>query len=326
MFKYSIAIRTLARNPDTLRQELVSIKMQSIKPEKVVIYIAEGCPIPDFRICEEGYVVTQKGMLSQRALDYEEIDTPLLLLLDDDVLLAPDSVEKMIDGLTSDGYDCLGADVFEIHKMSLGSRLYAALSNITLPHFDTSFAIKIKDHGSFSYLTHPTRPVVDSQSASGPCSLWRKDALLSIRLKDEQWIDSMGYPFNEDTLLFYKLYCNGGKLGFMYDSGVVHLDGRTSSESYHKDKKRFLIRAKTQYILWHRMIYIPSNHSIKRMRCVLAFLTKSLCMIPVHIAASIRFRDIKIPILFIKGIIEGISYTNSQEYKALKPYVFNANK
>ena len=61
MTKYSVAIRTLALNPDILRQELESINNQSVKPEKVVIYIAKGYTVPKYRICGEIYVETQKG-------------------------------------------------------------------------------------------------------------------------------------------------------------------------------------------------------------------------------------------------------------------------
>lgn len=93
MIKYSIAIRTLALNPDILREELESIKNQSVKAENVIIYIAKGYTVPGFRICGEKYVETHKGMLSQKALEYKEIDTPLILLLDDDVVLARDSVK-----------------------------------------------------------------------------------------------------------------------------------------------------------------------------------------------------------------------------------------
>lgn len=322
MTKYSIAIRTLALNPEILRQELESIKNQSVKAEKVVIYIAKGYAVPDFRICGEKYVETQKGMFSQRAVEYEEIDTPLIMLLDDDVVLSKDCAKNMIKALTQKDYDCLGADVFEIHKLPLRSKIFAAFSNLILPHTDTRFAIKIKDNGSFSYLNNPKEQVIDSQSAAGPCSLWYKDALLNINIQEEKWIDQMGFPFNEDTLLFHKLYRNGGKLGFMYDSGVTHLDCRTASGSYHNDKYKFLIRSKVQYILWYRMIYHPANLIMKRIGCTLKFLFKSLWMIPVHFCASIRYRNMKIPGLFIKGLYKGILYTHSSEYRTLEPYVF----
>lgn len=232
----------------------------------------------------------------------------------------------MIEALIQKGYDCLGADVFEIHKSALRSKIYAAFSNLILPHSDTRFAIKIRYNGSFSYLNKPKEQVVDSQSAAGPCSLWFKDSLLNINLQEEKWIDLMGFPFNEDTLIFHKLYRNGGKLGFMYDSGVTHLDCRTSSGSYHNDNNKFFIRSKVQYILWHRMIYQPTNHVMKRMLCKLKFIFKSLWLLPVHLGAAIIYRNIKIPVLFMKGIFKGISYTNSLEYKNLAPYVFVDSK
>lgn len=319
MTRYSVAIRTLGLNQMLLKQELISIKHQSIRPEKVVVYIAQGHKIPDYNICGEIYITTPKGMLTQRALDYNEISTRMILLLDDDVILAPDSVKKMIVALTKGGYHCIGADVYENHKLNLKSKIYAALTNLVFPHTDAKYAFKIHKSGSFSYINHPLADVMDSQSAAGPCSLWIKEKLLEINLEDERWIDSLEYPYNEDSLTFHKLWSNGGKLGVMFDCGVTHLNGRTSRLTY--DDSMFLIRAKAQYALWHRMIFMSSDNKADKIFVFLSFWLKALWMIPIHITAAILYHKPGIPYFYIKGLIQGISFTNSSKYKGLNPYV-----
>jgi len=47
---YSIAIRTLGTAGDKFRRELESLCAQTVQPEKVLVYIAEGYPRPDFTV------------------------------------------------------------------------------------------------------------------------------------------------------------------------------------------------------------------------------------------------------------------------------------
>lgn len=79
MGRYSVAIRTLGTSP-FLKEEVESIFRQSILPHKVVLYIAEGYPLPSWRVKTEIYVHVSRGMVAQRALDYEEIASEYILL------------------------------------------------------------------------------------------------------------------------------------------------------------------------------------------------------------------------------------------------------
>ena len=51
--KYSVAIRTLGTSGEKFVRELESIKRQTLQPEKVVIYIAEGYNRPEYTIGKE---------------------------------------------------------------------------------------------------------------------------------------------------------------------------------------------------------------------------------------------------------------------------------
>lgn len=53
MYSYSVAIRTLGTSGDKFVRELTSIAKQTILPDKVVVYIAEGYERPCFQIGKE---------------------------------------------------------------------------------------------------------------------------------------------------------------------------------------------------------------------------------------------------------------------------------
>lgn len=317
---YSVAIRTLGLNPEMLRRELHSLYRQTIKPEKVVVYIAEGYDIPSFRVGEEEYVATHKGMVAQRAVEYKEISTPLILMLDDDVVLAPDSVERLLRALVEHSLDCIAADTFANHRLPLKAKLMAAFSNLTFPHRSHKYAFRMRSNGSFSYIGEPRKDVYMSQTAAGPCSLWRKDALLATAFADELWMDRLGFAYNDDGMEFYKLHSNGGRLGVHFSCGVSNEDARTMSDSYRSDPRRFALRTRALYLCWHRALYLPERTSLRRGALWLSFWAKAAWLLPVHIITAALMRNPRIPILYIKGLKEGIAYTRTEEYKSLPPY------
>lgn len=318
--EYSVAIRTLGLNPEVLYSELKSVFAQTVPPSKVVIYIAEGYETPPMKIRDEQYVHTRKGMVAQRAMDYRETDTPLLLLLDDDVSLAPDSVERLLNAMVEHKLDCIAADTFANHLMPIKSKIFAAFTNLTFPHRDRSFAFRMHANGSFSYLGNPVEDVYPSQTAGGPCSLWRKDALLATAFADEIWMDHLGFAYNDDGMEFYKLHINGGRLGVHFHSGVTNEDARTASDRYRTDPCRFALRAKAIYLCWHRSMYTTSLTRRQRTARKLVFWTKAAWLLPVHLLTAIAMKKPSIPLLYIKGIRDGIRYSHSPEYLNLPPY------
>ncbi len=317
---YSVAIRTLGLNREVLRRELESIFAQSVPPAKVVVYIAEGYDIPSFRVGTEIYVTSRKGMVAQRAMDYEEIDTPLILMLDDDVLLAPDSAERLLDAMNEHGLDCIAADTFANHRLPAKAKLFAALSNLTLPHRSQDYAFIIHGNGSFSYISRPEKDVYLSQTAAGPCSLWRKNALLATAFSEELWMDHLGFAYNDDGMEFFKLFTNGGRLGVHFSSGVSNEDARTMSDSYRTDPQRFALRAKAIYLCWHRSLFLSANTLRQRIGRTFSFWAKAAWLLPVHMISALALKSPSIPLLYLKGLHEGIRFTHSKEYTSLPPY------
>lgn len=315
---YSVAIRTLGTSGEKFIRELSSIASQTILPEKVVVYIAEGYPRPEFQIGKEVYVWVKKGMVSQRALPYAEIDSDYILLLDDDVELQPDSVERLFDAVVKEQADVVGADTFRNQDMSLMSKLFALFTNWIYPHFDQNWAFKMLCHGGFSYLNCPKYNYYPSQSCAGPASLWRKDTLLKLHLEDEMFLDELGFAFDDDTLEFYKVYRNHYKLFVHYNSGIVHLDAKSSSANYQQNINKYYTRSKASYILWWRMFYEPSS---SKLLTAIVYMLKVFWLFLINLFAAVRFVNFSIVRLYLKGIRDGWYYVHSERFRSIPSFV-----
>lgn len=322
MKTYSVAIRTLGTAGEKFKQELISLHKQSIMPEKIIVYIAEGYKRPDFTVGIEEYIWVKKGMIAQRALPYNEITSECIFLLDDDVEFATDSAERMLKAMEEYGADCVGADTFKNQEMTLKQKVFAAITNWVVPHSSSSkWAFKIHYHGSFSYNNSPQKPFYWSQSCAGPASLWKRDVLLTLRFEDESWLDSLGFAFGDDLVESYKLFANNYKLGVLYNSGINNLDAKTSSGNYQKNIQKFYIRSKASHIIWWRIIYnLPTRTRYDKFIISISYCLKCIWLLFVNCIASLSMKNLKIPYYYIKGIIDGITYTHSYEYKKIPPY------
>lgn len=312
---YSIAIRTLGTAGEKFRQELESVRLQTVRPKRVVVYIAEGYPRPGFTIGDEEYVWVKKGMMAQRILPYEEIESSCILMLDDDVMLAPDSAERMLKALSENEADCVGANVFQNHKMGFGKRLFAAITNMVFPHWSRKWAFKIHRNGSFSFNNRPSKPFYWSQSCGGPAMMWKKDSFINLHLEDELWLEELGFPYGEDALETYKLYRNGERLGVLYDAGIKNLDAGTSSVAFRKSPERIYVRTKASFMIWWRSIYRNGKDTAwSRFLAAVAFGFKTIWLIPAMCVAG------KIGSYF-RGLREGWKAVHTAEFQALPPYI-----
>ena len=304
-FNYTVAIRTLGTAGKDFEREILSLNSQKILPEEILVYIAEGFPLPN-QIANEKYIYVKKGMVAQRALSYDEINTDYILLLDDDVFLPPDCVEILASELDCLKGDCIAADVFMPQKSSLVSKMYNFFVNLSFPHRDDKWAFKVMPNASFSYNSNPRYGVYLSQSAAGPISLWRKDVMQGINYHDEIWLDQMGFAFGDDQLMFQKVYKNGYKLLVSYDSGAVHLNAKSSSSLYQQSSDKYYKRAKALYMIWFRSCCQLINLSrIQRFGVGLSYLLKQIYLLFVHLACGVLSRDVKIIFAFIRGNIDG---------------------
>lgn len=320
---YSVAIRTLGTNPEVLRRELESIAGQTLLPEKVIVFIANGYVKPDYQVGKEEYVWVKKGMMAQRLLDYDEIDSDVILMMDDDVELASNSAERMLSAMEESNADCVAADTFKNQEMTVNQKLMAWVTNGVYSRCDDGWAFRISRNGSFSYNATPKVQFCLTESFAGPCWMVKKSVLKEVRLKDELWLDTIGFPYGEDALEAYKFFINGYKCGVLYDSDVKNLDAKTSSGAYHQTEKKFYTRSYGMLATWWRMIYTSRD---KRWLSALMFGLKAAWQFNLHILLGLAKMNMRIPYNYIKGLRDGWTFVHSDQYKAIPPYKIDKSR
>lgn len=285
-----------------------------MQPEQVVVYIAHGADIPAERLGRERYVAVPRGMVSQRALPYSGITSDCLLLLDDDVELAPDTAERMLAAMADNGADCVAADTFMNHRMSVREKAKAAAVALAWPSRSASCAFRVRRSGAFSYISAPpSGACLPSDTAAGPAALWRRQALLDMRLSDELWLEQDGFAYGDDMVEFYKLRVNGRRLFVLFDSGAVHLDSGSSSATFRRDmSRRMYVRAKNSFIIWWRCLHTPSPSALS----TACYGARALWDTAIA-AATLRPRLLA---AHLRGLRDGIRFVRSAAYRAIPPY------
>ena len=314
--RYSVVIRTLGKSGEMFAKTLESIYTQNIQPEKVVVYIAEGYSLPAERTVKEKYIFVRKGMVSQRALSYEEIKSEYILFLDDDVYLPTNGVEKLYENLVSQSADVIAPDVFPNYSRDKITKIKMALIGKSVARKDDGvWAYKALRNGGYSYNEYPHAPVLLSQLNAGPCFFCRKEVFLSIHFEEEMWLDKTPYALPDDQVMFYKFFKLGYKVLTAFDTGIIHLDaGSTIKATSCKIQSVSYSESRNKLIYWHRFIYVPDkNNIIMLLLDVICFLSANIVRMFLMLV-KLRIGELK---SWIKGVSDGISYIKSNEYKQL---------
>lgn len=312
--EYTAVIRTLGTAGEKFQILLNSLNRQTIQPSKILVFIADGYPIPKETIGKEQYIYVKKGMVAQRALPYHEVDTEFILFLDDDVYLPESAVEQLYRYLTERNADVISPDVFPNAERSfLGKCLMMLSCRMVARRDDGKWGYKVMRNSGYFYNNHPKPGVYWSQTNAGPCFFCRKTDFLKIHFEDELWLDNMKYPLGEDQVMFYKMYLFGLKQLTWFHSGIKHLDA--GSTMMNEEKERMLIYSDFRFktIFWHRFIYLPDKYFLSRLYSILAICYT--CFFTLFI--SLLKCNIDILKLKWKAIKDGISFIRSKEYKDL---------
>lgn len=321
---YSVAIRTLGKAGQLYQKLLNSIASQTVRPEKIVVYIAESYPLPKETIGIEEYVYVTKGMVAQRALSFQEINSEYILMLDDDAFLQPNSVEKLLCGLIdNESAKCIAANAYGNHLWSPMEKFkYAILG--TTPRKSDEYAFRVKSTIAYSYNILPKQEILQTESFAGLAFLIHADTLRRISFKDEVWMDEFGYAMGDDLALSYKLYMNGCSLLLHYNSGILHQDAKTGHSDVNFAKK---LKQSTSvlYVLWHR-IRISHSSFLLRIYNTSCFILMAIWKTLIYALISVYRFDIHIVIAYIKGIDVGMKYTRTNRYKALPPFIMSKRK
>lgn len=306
--EYTVVIRTLGRAVEKYQRMLDSLKTQTIQPKDIIVYIAEGYDIPKETIGSERYVYVKKGMVAQRALPYNEVETEYMLFLDDDVYIPADGVERLYNALVEHKANVISPDVFPNAERSFASSLMMAISGRMVARKDDGkWGYKVMRNSGYSYNKNPRQSVYRSQTNAGPCFFCSKKDFLSINFQDERWMDNLTYALGDDQVMFYKMHISGLKVLTIYDSGIVHLDAGSTMMSM--DKKRSMIYSDFWFkvVFWHRFIYMPEKKLLLRLYAVICLsyalmFTLMISLLKLEIdMLKIKWTSIKSACTFLKS-------------------------
>lgn len=317
--EYCVAIRTLGTAGDKYQTLLNSLRNQTISPKKILVYIAEGYSLPKETIGIEEYIRCPKGMIAQRSLPFEEIDTEYVLFCDDDLYLPPDIVERMFNGLFDHNGDCIALNAFIQGKSSKIRKLAVFLHSFVTTRKDDGWDVRIKRNGSYSYNSHPSKLILPTESAPGACCLCKMSTYKAIHFEDERWMDQMSYAAGDDQLFHYKMHTMGFGVLLLNKSGMIHLDAQAGIRPHRKNKMFF--QKKNMFIMWYRTIYnIQSKDTWEKYRCLSAFTWRcffGMLMLPIEV---IHYKELQFIPDYFKGLWAGWKYVHSKEYKAIPKF------
>ena len=282
---YSVSIRTLGTAGEKYQETLNSVARQTIKPEKVLVYIPHGYPLPKETIGIEEYVRCDKGMVTQRSQPFDEITSEFILFLDDDLSFESDFVQKLFDGLISMDGDCISPDIYRCHENSWLIKIRDYLGG-TKPHFDSQWSFKIRRDTHYLYNHSPKSNVLLTQSGAFACLLCKKAVHKSIHFEDERWLETIPYGFGDDQLYYYKLFKSGYKVLTSFNAGITHLD---ASAGRGKDKTQLSYAIGfCRYMIWYRTIYSEKNSKGYHLLCKLSLLLEAVRSSPLSFAIILK--------------------------------------
>lgn len=261
MMKYTVVIRTLGMAGEKFQRELDSLCAQTLPPEDIIVYIAEGYPQPAETCGRERYVRVPKGMVAQRALPYDEVKTEWILFLDDDIYLPPVGVESLFNVLRENEAQVVSPDTFYNSSRSLKSELLMTLSGRMLARRgDRKYGYRVMRTCGYSYNKSPEPRAYLSNTNAGNCFLCQKADFLKICFEEERWLDTMSYPMGEDEVMFYKMHLIGLKQLTLFGSGIVHLDAGTTLQNVDRAKRMVEADYFFRKVFWTRFIQ-ESEHN-----------------------------------------------------------------
>lgn len=311
---YTAVIRTLGTAGDKYQILLDSLNKQTIQPSKILVYIAEGYPIPKETIGKEQYIYVKKGMVAQRALPYAEVDTEYILFLDDDVYLPETAVAQLYQYLVDNDADVISPDVFpNAERSTMGKWIMKFSGRMVDRRDDGKWGYKVMRNSGYSYNANPKFEVYLSQTNAGPCFFCKKEDFLKIYFEEELWMDQMKYALGDDQVMYYKMYCMGLKQLTWFHSGIKHLDAGTTMMSEEKEKILIYSDFRFKTIFWHRFIYLPDKYGWSKIWSIVAIAYTFLFTLLISLLKG----KIDIFKLKFKAMKDAVHFIKSEEYRAL---------
>jgi glycosyltransferase involved in cell wall biosynthesis len=316
--EYCVSIRTLGTAGEKYQTLLDSLHRQTIKPKKILVYIPFEYELPKETVGCEEYIRCPKGMITQRSLPFEEIDTDFILFCDDDLWLADNFVEDLYKGLQENDGDCIAPDVFRVQEMSTMGMIKKAIAGYAFPRKDDGWAFRIMRNAGYTYNKKPQKAVLPTESAAFACLLIKKNVYQAIHFEDERWMEDFGYPLGDDLLFFNKLFIMGFRTFIHFHAGIKHLDAGGGSHSFVVD--RFIKGIALDFVIQYRIKFSLRNNSIfEKILCICSTFIKNVEQLFFTFCKELLKGNFVL-IDYFKGIRDGIKYIHSEKYKQIPAF------
>ena len=308
--KYSIYIRTLGRGGEKYQRLLDSIDSQTIKPEEVVVVLPFGHEPPKERLGYERFAFSEKGMVRQRLFAIDDVKTPYVLLLDDDVEFEAAYVEKMFDTMEKAAAQCcipILKDSSENPSL-LKEYVNRFIGIAAHRRLKDNFFMKINRCGGNIVNTNIQKDkIYYSQTGHGSNCFAESQVLKDIHFEDELWLEELGYALPEDQVMFYKMFTQGYKIAVCQDAYFNHLDAASTNQDGKRYLKIACATAGNFLIFWYKFIY-RRDKGAARLLDVLC-ISHRLCWN--SLLYALKCRDIKVLRSSYQGLKFGQNYIES---------------
>lgn len=272
---YSVVIRTLGNTGEKYQRLLSSITKQTIPPKEIIVAIPEGYEL-DYRIGTERIVRAQKGMVSQRAEGIKAATGDYLLVCDDDVEFDEKFVEDLYYWQSLHHLDCTlpmegeadpTNDETILLQLPVKTRLRGALTGqVFISQRPSPFLDVITTTAGHKIFVNSNR--LDEcylcQCGNFQCFFISREAAREVHLEDELWLQEgtlTKYSSYDDPTFYYKLFLQGGRIGYALRTRYTHLDaaaGRPAKKKLDEKIIRYYSVARNRTVFWHRFLWRPA--------------------------------------------------------------------
>jgi GT2 family glycosyltransferase len=287
---YSVIIRSV-RDNEYLRQALAALASQTHRPSEIVIVIPDD--VDQWRVVDATvrFAMATRGMVSQRAAGIREAQYPLLILIDDDIVLAPDAVERLFDPLVRRNVECVVPYWPEAWPKKPAVRWWNKVWGIAIPRKEGG--ITYTNGGGFFYpLSAP--PAQGWVTLGGPGGLiaLKKDFAIENSIFGDLDLQNIGaYALREDAQFILSIAKKGGRCLMIPRIVFKHMGG-TTRLSPGRLRMHFKAQIYNQYIFWRKYIRPECNTSVFRLlKSQLAIIRYMLGICSFGIAMSLRSRS-----------------------------------
>lgn len=190
-------------------------------PEEIVLVLPEGEPVPawDTPHPRVRWAHGRRGAISQRVDGLKAATTPVVVLLDDDIVFhEPDTLRRLVEAMPEHGAQVVVPYFPGLAQLSGWKKATHALLGI---YFLTDEpALRVTPGGSFSYpRDRPGETPIPIDSAQGACVVVDRAFVAKRGLYgDEELQRTPAYAFRDDAAFVMDIVLAGGK-ALMVDVG-----------------------------------------------------------------------------------------------------------